>query len=118
MSDNHKNIRQNLFLVNQDPELAEAFDQVLGTGSVFNTNECPVVDTNGNNLVRDGKYRYRNEIVRIKDWQFGAGNLLDRYYWVWYIDSKLDDCRITISAKYRNGVFGGTKYVSQFAPLD
>ena len=115
----HEDIRKNLFLLNPDAGLVESVDRVLDRGSVFSSsnNDCPVKDTKGNGLMRDAKYRLNGELVRIKDWQFGSGNLLNRYYWVWYIDSNLSDQRVTIEARYPNGVFGGPEYSSEFIPV-
>lgn len=114
-----KQIRASFFLLNSDPTLAEAADFALDTGTLLRSPDvCPVKDTEGNYLMRDRKYLLNGELVRIKDWKFGSGNLLDRYYWVWYIDSNLDDRRITIEARYPKGVFGGAEYPSEFVPFD
>jgi hypothetical protein len=77
--------------------LIEVFDHTtLDCGSLLQQEESPVKDTAANGLIRERKHRLNGELVRVKDWQFGAGNILDRYHWVYYLDSQLDDRRLTI----------------------
>jgi hypothetical protein len=107
-----EHIRQRLFLTNPEPEIAEACDRVLSTNSVLKTDVCPVLDANGSPLEKDGIYRYRDKLLKVRRWEFGAGNLLDRYYRVFYTDSDLEDTFFVVNAKYPLGVFSGAVYYS------
>jgi hypothetical protein len=109
---NSEQLRKDLYLTNLEPDVVEAFDQVFSTGSVFKTDVCPVLDAIGNPLEKDGIYKYQNIRIKVRKWEFGAGNLLDRYYRVFYTDSDLKDSFLVVNAKYPSGVFGGPVYCS------
>ncbi len=112
MEQNEKQIRQQLFLLNPEPGLVEGCDRALATGSFFVTSICPVLDANGKPLAKGGKYRYRDKLIKVRGWEFGAGNVLDRYYRVFYTDSDLEDSNLVVDAKYPLGAFAGAVYYS------
>jgi hypothetical protein len=84
-----------LFLNNPDAATAEAFDRAIKSGSIMRDAVCPVLDGNGNPLVVGAIYRYQrshtSSKIKIREWTFGSGNMLDRYYWVFYTDDQLND---------------------------
>jgi hypothetical protein len=75
---------------------------------------APVLDTEGNYLVIGNKYLLGNNPVRITDMKFGSGNIMDTYYWVFYLNHELNDRRVTIDGKHTSQ---GTVYQSQFKPV-
>lgn len=122
---NDNDILSKLMLTNLEAGVLEAFDKVLQSGCLGETGICPVVDTNGNPLTANGLYsikgdpRFHNVThIKVRSWAFGSGNMLDRYYRVWYTDSNLEDSFIVINATYPNGVFDGAIYQSKFTPLN
>lgn len=121
MTDSEK-IRQQLFLTNPDATVVEAFDRVLDSGSILKGDVCPVLDVAGEPLVIDGIYHYEKYPapvrVKIRRWEFGAGNMLDRYYRVFYTDSNLNDSFLVVDARYPKGVCGGAVYESTLAKIE
>ncbi len=107
---NRKQIRQALFLNNPASDVVEAFDRVLGDVS---PNECPVLDVSGKPLEVGKIYQYGDKIIKVRRWEFGSGNMLDRYYRLYYTDSNLKDTFLVVEARYPNGVFNGAVYRSQ-----
>lgn len=108
---NDENIRQRLFF-SADAELAEAVDRVLDSNSFLETGKCPVLDIDGQPLVKGEIYEC-HELIKVREWEFGSGNLLDRYYRVFYTDTELNDSFFVVDAKYPNGVFGRAVYQSK-----
>lgn len=108
-------IRQQLFLTNPDAATVEAFDHVFESG-LLKTDDCPVVDAAGQPLEVDKIYlytKYSKPIkIKIRRWSFGAGNMLARYYRVFYTDENLEDSFLVVDASYPKGVFGGAVYKS------
>lgn len=101
-----------------DPELAEAFNEVATTGSIFkNDSSCPVTDVDGDRLIKNAIYLHNSKKIRITDWRFGAGNFMDCYYWVWYIDENLKDGRMTVGVHYQNGLFGARTYPTKLVKV-
>jgi hypothetical protein len=49
---------------------------------------------------------------------FGSGNMLDRYYRVFYTDDLLEDSFFVVDARYPNGIFGGAVYPSKLVPVE
>jgi len=84
-----------------DPEQLEAINTAVQHEEVLKSEDlAPIVDTDGDRLVRDAVYLYRGSKVRVKDWRFGAGNVMDTYYYLWFIDGDLKDRRITVDAHH------------------
>ena len=113
-------IRSRLFLTNPDAATVEAFDQAIESGSVIRGDACPVLDANGDILIVSGIYLYekhRTSVkIKIRSWAFGSGNMLDRYYRVFFTDDKLEDSFLVVDARYPNGVTGGAVYPSKLMP--
>jgi hypothetical protein len=112
-----ENIRQKLFLTNPSAELVEAFDRTLETGVPLKTNECPVLDASGNPLIKGGLYQFGDKTLKVRKWEFGAGNMLDKYYRVFYTDNNLRDTFLVVNARYPNGVFANPLYQSRLIKL-
>lgn len=63
--------------------------------------DCPVFDDRGTPLKKGGIYLHRGDRVRVEGWQFGCGNVLDAYYWVYLLEAgTLENRRITVEATY------------------
>ena len=114
-------IRLRLLLTNPDAATIEAFDRAIESGSIMKDDACPVLDVNGNPLVVSHIYlykRYETSVkIKIRRWAFGSGNMLDRYYRVFYTDNKLEDSFLVVDAQYPNGISGGAVYASELVPL-
>ena len=114
-------IRLRLLLTNPDAATVEAFDRAIKSGSIMKNDACPVLDVNGNPLVVDNIYLYkRHETfvkVKIRRWVFGFGNMLDRYYRIFYTDERLEDSFLIVDARYPNGISGGAVYASKLVLL-
>ncbi len=114
-------IRQLLFLTNPDAATVEGFDRALESGFV-KTDTCPVLDASGQPLETDGIYllvKYPEPVkIKIRRWSFGAGNMLDRYYRVFYTDANLQDSFLVVDASYPQGVFGGAVYKSSLVKVE
>lgn len=99
-------IRSRLFLTSPDAATAEAFDREIESKSIMKDDACPVLDANGIPLVVGDKYfggNYfpipagdRRIILKIRSWAFGSGNMLDRYYRVFYTDDQLEDSFLVV----------------------
>lgn len=120
-------IRAHLFFTNPDAATAEPFDRAIDSGSIMGDAVCRVLDANGNPLVVGAIYQWqrRHTSVKIKihECVFGSGNLLDRYYKVFYykvfyVDDQLEDGFLVVKARYPNGVFGGAVYSSKLVPVE
>lgn len=120
--ENFNEMRAQLFLKSPDAEMAEAFDRAINSGSIMRDEVCPVLDANGNPLAVGSIYLYQKHHtsvkIKIRRWAFGSGNLLDRYYRVFYTDQELEDSFLVINAQYPNGVFGGAVYPSKLMPVE
>lgn len=81
------------------------------------SNNCPVLDALGNPLIKDEKYQFNDTALKIRRWEFGAGNMLDKYYRVFYTDNDLRDTFLVVEARYPNGVFGGAVYQSALVKI-
>lgn len=114
-------IRQKLFLTNPDATTVESFDRALEEG-IFKVDTCSVLDVAGKPLVAKGIYAYNkpSEPVRIKicHWEYGAGNILDRFCRVYYTDNNLNDSFLVVDARYPKGVFGGAVYQSTLVKVE
>jgi len=100
-------------LGNIDGEQLEAINTVQQSGKLGP--DCPVADTDGNPLDKNAVYRYRGELIKITEWRFGGGNLMDCYYWVWFLrSSDMQTDRVTIEARYTKT---GRVYESRFEKL-
>ena len=120
--ENFNEIRARFFLMNPDAATAEAFDKAIDSGSIMRDAVCPVLDANENSLVVGNIYLYEkfyNSVkIKIRESVFGSGNILNRYYRVFYTDDQLEDSFLVIEAQYPNGVFGGAVYPSKFVPIE
>lgn len=120
--ENFNEMRAQLFFTNPDADVVEAFDRAIDSGSIMRDEVCPVLDANGNPLVIGGIYlyqRHRTSVkIKIRHWAFGSGNLLDRYYRVFYTDDQLEDSFLVVNAEYPNRVFGGAVYPSKLVPVE
>jgi hypothetical protein len=118
---NFNEIRARLFLTNPDAATTEAFDRAIESGSIMRDAVCPVLDANKNPLVTGAIYQYQrchsSVKIKIRKWAFGSGNMLDRYYRVFYTDDQLNDSFLVIEAQYPNGIFGGAVYQSKLVPV-
>ena len=114
-------IRLRLLLTNPDAATVEAFDRAIELGSIMKDDTCPVLDVNGNSLVVDNIYLYkRHETfvkIKIRRWAFGSGNILDRYYRIFYTDERLEDSFLVVDARYPDGIPGCAVYLSELVPL-
>lgn len=120
--ENFNEIRSRLFLTNPDAATVEGFDRAIESGSILKDDVCPVLDANGDPLAVDSIYLYekhRTSIkIKIRRWAFGSGNMMDRYYRVFYTDDQLDDSFLVVDARYPDGVFGGAVYQSKLVPVE
>ena len=89
------------------PEQCEA----LGAKTIRNT-----LDTMGNVLVAGEKYKFRGENVLVLSEEFGAGNILDTYYRIHYMDSNFEKQVSCVQGK--GGMFRAANYQSQFEPTE
>lgn len=87
-------------------------DKALGKGAIYHA-----LDTNGNVLVSGENYTYRNNTVKVLKEEFGAGNFLDTFVRIYYLDSSLETKCDVIDAKYPKGVLKGAIYQSNFEPI-
>lgn len=87
-------------------------DRALGRDGIYET-----LDADGNLLVAGENYMLRDEKVKVLREQHGAGNMLDVYMRVFYLDSSLEERFTVVDGKYPNGVFNGAVYKSQFKPI-
>ena len=114
-------IRSRLLLTNPDAATIEAFDRAIESGSIMKDDACPVLDVNGNPLVVDNIYLYKRHgtsaKIKIRRWAFGSGNMLDRYYRVFYTDEQLEDSFLVVDVRYPNSISGGAVYTSKLVPL-
>lgn len=119
-------LRQTALLLNPDPQIIEDIDNILrgarcvpdsyagGVEGIPIGPQCPVLDMGGNPLLVDGIY-YSEQLrtsMKVRSWSFGAGNMLDRYYRVWYTDANLVDSFLVVDATYPKGIYGGAVYQS------
>ena len=101
---------------NLDEAGIEAINTALTTGDILHdADTSPVVDATHTPLKRNEVYLYRGKRIRVTDWKFGSGNLMDTYYWVYFIDSDLKDGRVTIDAKHQRD--RTRLYQAPFEPL-
>ncbi|HEY9643511.1 MAG TPA: hypothetical protein V6C57_23685 [Coleofasciculaceae cyanobacterium] len=97
-----------------DAEQLEVINTAAAHGDIFKGEAFPVVDADGDRLIKDQVYLYRGEKVRVTNCVFGSGNIMDCWYWVYFIDSNLEDSRITVEAKFPEGLFGPKSYTAPF----
>lgn len=80
-----------------------------------------MLDVNGNPLVVGDIYFYKkygtSVKIKIRRWAFDSGNMLDRYYRVFYTNERLEDSFLVVDAQYSNGISGGAVYPSKLVPL-
>jgi hypothetical protein len=87
-------------------------DKSLGKSRIYKT-----LDIAGNPLIAGENYIYQGKKIKVLREQFGAGNILDTYMRVFYLNTDLkEDCTI-VDAKYRKGIFNGARYESDFEPI-
>lgn len=111
-------IRERLIFFGVEADVLEAADRSLETGSIFSTDICPVVDTEGNPLVVDGIYRNSfGTKIKVRSWSFGCGNIIEKYYRVFYTDENLDDSHIVVKAKYSD-ILGSATYKSSLSLVE
>lgn len=120
--ENSNEIRLRLLLTNPDAATIEAFDRAIESGSIMKDDDCPVLDANRNPLVVGNTYLYKKHgtsaKIKIRRWAFGSGNMLDRYYRVFYTDDQLEDSFLVVDSRYPYGIFGGAVYTSELVPLN
>jgi hypothetical protein len=83
----------------------------IGARTIIN-----VLDSNGDVLVAGNNYMLRGKKVKVLRESFGAGNFLDTYYRVFYLDSDLEESFECIDAKFVDGPLGSRIYSSKFEP--
>ena len=119
--ENSNEIRLRLLLTNPDAAIVEAFDRAIESGSIMKDDTCPVLDVNKNPLVVDNIYLYKRHKtsvkIKIRRWAFGSGNMLDRYYRIFYTDERLEDSFLVVDARYPDGIPGCAVYASKLVPL-
>lgn len=112
-----ENARLKLFLTNPELDRVEGFDRMLESCSPFKVDTCPVLDSAGNPLTINSIYIYTKHSVsvrlKVRRWEFGAGNILNRYYRLFYTDANLQDSFLIVKAQYPKGICGGAVYQSQ-----
>lgn len=108
-------IIERLIFVGAEPDVLEAADRSLETGSILSTDICPVLDTEGNPLVVGQIYLNSGIKIKVRSWVFGCGNIIERYYRVFYTDENLRDTFLVVKAKYSRGLFGGAVYRSSLS---
>ncbi|MGG6263207.1 hypothetical protein ACQ4M3_07995 [Leptolyngbya sp. AN03gr2] len=91
-----------MVLNNSTPEEIEAVQRAEREGTIFHSPDLgPITDVDGDALIREQIYIKPNgQRFRVSNWQFGCGNLLDTYYWVWGIGDNLKNERITVEAQH------------------
>ena len=114
----NNDIIQSVMFFNLTPDQLEAIEQVLKQDTILKTGECPVLDVEGNPLVKDKIYQCRKRRYKIRGWEFGTGNMLDRYYRLYYTNDKLEDSFMVIGATYKEFVFGGAIYQSDLSIVE
>lgn len=96
-----------LILTGLSEEQVEALNRAEREGTILNHPDIfSVVDADGDPLIKDQVYqlqRLKPTLFRPTKYQFGSGNFMDTYYWVWGIDGDLKDDRITVEVKHRRG---------------
>ena len=112
-------IRERLIFFGAEPDVLEAADRSLETGSVLTTGICPVLDTEGNPLVVGQIYLNSFGVkIKVRSWVFGCGNIIERYYRIFYTDEKLQDTFVVVKAEYPRNLFGGAVYRSSLSLVE
>lgn len=75
-----------------------------------------VLDADGNLLEAGRNYSHDGKKIKVLREEFGSGNILDTFYWVYYIDETLEERRLTIQGRLENGFFGPQVYRSKLRP--
>lgn len=119
--ENSNEIRLRLLLTNPDAATVEAFDRAIESKSIMKDDACPVLDANGNPLVIGDIYLYKKHgtsaKIKIRRWAFNSGNMLDRYYRIFYTDDQLEDSFLVVDSRYPYGILGGAVYASELVLL-
>ena len=88
----------------------------LVKGEVFKSSRCPVLDATGNPLIEGNVYRdSRHGNLKFKSVQYGQGNIMDTYYYV-YLDKEVgfDDVRLVVEQSWTRE---GRIYQSELVPV-
>ena len=88
-------------------------DRAIGKDEMYQT-----VDNKGNVLVAGQNYMLRGGKVKVLREQHGAGNMLDVYMRVFYLNGNLEERFEVVDGKYPEGIFNGAVYKSVFEPID
>lgn len=88
-------------------------DKALGKGSIYET-----LDSEGEVLVAGRNYLLWGEKVKVLREQQGAGNMIDVYMRVFYLNGSLEEKFIVVEGRYPNGLFDGAVYKSQLQPIE
>ncbi len=91
------------------PLLRPTVDPVTGTQEIHES-----LDANGQVLVAGGVYLLDGKRVKVLREAFGAGNALDTYYRVFYLDQEFRERFIVADA--RGSVFGKRTYSTRLTP--
>ncbi len=94
-------------------EVPSGVDKTLGKDHIHQT-----LDVNGNVLVSGDNYMFHDQKIKVLKEEFGAGNMLDTYMRLHYLDSSLENKFFVVEAKYQNGVLKGAVYQSPFIPIE
>ena len=90
----------------------DGIDKALGKDTIYQS-----LDIQGNVLISGNNYLFGEQKVKVLREQQGAGNMLDVYMRVFYIDSSLEEKCTTIDGSYPKGVLNGAVYQSPFEPI-
>lgn len=74
-------------------------------------------DSTGQPLVAGGVYLLDGKRVKVLREEFGAGNALDTYYRVFYLDSEFSERFVVADVRYVGGVFGQRVYRTRLEPV-
>ena len=101
-------------LAGLSPEQIEGINNTMVQGALIASNELVVVDINKNRLKKGETYRFvgdkakylidtYGELAIVLDARFGAGNIMDTYYHLFFISQKtMQMQRIVVDPKWEN----------------
>jgi hypothetical protein len=87
-------------------------DTAMGKDSIYETR-----DAEGKVLIAGQNYLLRGEKVKVLREERGAGNMLDVYMRVFYLDGSLEERFTVVSGRYPQGIFKEVVYNSPFEPI-
>lgn len=88
-------------------------ERSLGVSQIYET-----LDANGDVLVSGKNYIYQGKKIKVLRESSGAGNILDRYQRIFYLNSSLEEDFLVVDASYPRGIFSGAVFKSTLTPAD